>query len=105
MIELPAGYYTAAVTLVKDTGERAVKTAAVHIYENMTTVLGDSPFFRFTPEDFTAESFDDIAALQAYLSAAPPNDADTPYLVKLRDLDLSTDLIGEPVYDRMLNDY
>ena len=100
-IELPAGYYTAAVTLVKNTGERAVKTAAVHIYETMTTALvrEESSFFRFTDADFTAESFDDIAALQAYLRDAPPNDRDTPYKVKLRDFDLSTDLIGEPIRD------
>ena len=87
-IALPAGYYTAAVTLVKNTGERAAKTAAVHIYKQMLTALGDSPVFRFTPEDFTAYSFDDIEALTAYLSAARENGPETPYLVKLKGIDL-----------------
>jgi hypothetical protein len=94
-IELPAGYYTAEVILVNDTGERAAKTEAVHIYRGMATVLGDSAVFRFRPEDFTGESFDSIEGLRAYLSAAPANTAETPYLVKLRGIDLEAGLTGE----------
>jgi hypothetical protein len=83
-LELPGGFYRAALDLSRQTGDQVLvlrKNDTVHIYDSLTTTGTDT----FRPEQFVpGDTFTDVAALETYLAGLPENTPDTPYLISLK---------------------
>jgi hypothetical protein len=92
-VDLPGGFYRAALDISRQTGGQVLvlrKNDTVHIYDSLTT----TGTYAFRPDQFVpGETFTDLGALKTHLAGLPENTPDTPYLITLNAALSDTSLI------------